>query len=337
MKQTPFGGRRLNRRARALFRTTVATAGLALVGSALAPVTATAAAAPAARPVSADGCRQPAPQQPGTSQLQTLASGGLSRTYQLHLPADYTPRHDWPVVLAFHGRGNTGVGTEEFSGLSNLPAIVAYPNGVIGTGDGDRQAWQGAPYAAAGVDDVAFTGDLIDELRRTLCADERRVYATGKSNGAGLTGLLACRMSDRIAAIAPVAGAFYPGTGENCRPSRPVPVIDFHGTGDVTIPYAGDPDRGLPSIPDWTAGWADRNDCRSRPKTSTIEPDITITRHSGCDRGAEVRHVAITDGGHTWPGADSYSGGGYATETIEAHEVMWKFLRQYRTPRSDVR
>ncbi|MFD3519778.1 alpha/beta hydrolase family esterase [Streptomyces sp. NPDC058653] len=336
MKQSPFGGRRLTPgRARALFRTSVAAAGLALVGSALAPVTASAAptAAPAATSKSPDGCRQPAPQQPGTSQLRTVASGGLSRTYQLHLPADYTPRKDWPVVLAFHGRGNTGVGTEEFSGLSNLPAIVAYPNGVIGTGDGDRQAWQGAPYAAAGVDDVAFTGDLIDELKRTLCVDSRRVYATGKSNGAGFTGLLACRMADRIAAIAPVAGAFYPETGENCRPSRPVPVIDFHGTGDVTIPYAGDPERGLPALPEWTAAWADRNDCRSRPHTRVIEPDITITGYNGCDRGADVRHVAITDGGHTWPGADSYSGGGYVTETIEAHEVMWQFLRQYRTPR----
>ncbi|MFF2942796.1 alpha/beta hydrolase family esterase [Streptomyces niveus] len=337
MKQSPSGGRRLTPgRTRALLRTTVAAAGLALVGSALAPVTA-GAAAPKPAGASATGCRQPAPQQPGSSELRTLASGGLSRTYQLHLPADYTPRHDWPVVLAFHGRGNTGVGTEEFSGLSNLPAIVAYPNGVIGTGDGDRQAWQGAPYAAAGVDDVAFTGDLIDELNRTLCVDKRRVYATGKSNGAGFTGLLACRMADRIAAIAPVAGAFYPETGENCRPSRPVPVIDFHGTGDVTIPYEGDAERGLPAIPDWTAGWAERNDCRARPRTRTIEPDITITRRAGCDHGAEVHHVAITGGGHTWPGADSYSGGGYVTGTIEAHEVMWQFLRQYRTPRSVVR
>ncbi|MGW8671155.1 alpha/beta hydrolase family esterase [Streptomyces niveus] len=337
MKQSPSGGRRLiPGRTRALLRTTVAAAGLALVGSALAPVTA-GAAAPKPAGASATGCRQPAPQQPGSSELRTLASGGLSRTYQLHLPADYTPRRDWPVVLAFHGRGNTGVGTEEFSGLSNLPAIVAYPNGVIGTGDGDRQAWQGAPYAAAGVDDVAFTGDLIDELNRTFCVDKRRVYATGKSNGAGFTGLLACRMAERIAAIAPVAGAFYPETDENCRPSRPVPVIDFHGTSDVTIPYEGDAERGLPAIPDWTAGWAERNDCRARPRTRAIEPDITITRRTGCDHGAEVHHVAITGGGHTWPGADSYSGGGYVTGTIEAHEVMWQFLRQYRTPRSVVR
>ncbi|MGW5735580.1 MULTISPECIES: alpha/beta hydrolase family esterase [Streptomyces] len=286
-------------------------------------------ASPAHAGTRTPGCRQAAPQPPGTTAPHTLTSGGLTRTYQLHLPKAYTGDRSWPVVLAFHGRGNTGGGTEEFSKLSALPAIVAYPEGVVGTGDGQRQAWQGAPYAAPGVDDVAFTGDLLDSLESRLCVDRRREYATGKSNGAGFTALLACRMSDRIAAIAPVAGAFYPGTGENCRPSRPVPVIDFHGTGDATIPYAGDPDRGLPALPAQLATWADRNGCRTRTPDRATAPDLTEFRWTDCARGADVRHVAVTDGGHTWPGADSYSGGGYTTQSIEAHEVLWSFLRRH--------
>jgi polyhydroxybutyrate depolymerase len=273
------------------------------------------------------GCGAP-PQEPGTSALHTIESGGLQRTYQLHLPADYTRKRDWPLIVAYHGRGNTGAGTETFSKLSELPAIVAYPNGVIGTGDGDRQAWQGAPYSAPGVDDVAFTGDLLDELDATLCVDDRRVYATGKSNGAGFTGILGCVLADRFAAIAPIAGAFYPN-GIDCRPSRPVPVIDFHGTADATIPYAGDADRGLPAITDWVTAWADRDRCRTRTPDRTIGPDITVARWTDCARGAEVVHVAVTGGGHTWPGADSYSGGGYVTQTIEAHEVLWQFVRRY--------
>ncbi|MFE4533582.1 alpha/beta hydrolase family esterase [Streptomyces scopuliridis] len=305
---------------------TGATTGTATAG--------TATSAPVPQGASKAACRLPAPQPPGTSAPHTISSGGRDRTYQLHLPAGYTGKRDWPVILAFHGRGNTGAGTEEFSKLSTLPAVVVYPDGVIGTGDGDRQAWQGAPYAAAGVDDVRFTEDLLDRLESTLCVDERRVYATGKSNGAGFVStLLACRMADRIAAIAPVAAALYP-TGEPCEPSRPVPVIDFHGTGDVTIPYAGDADRGLPALQDWLAEWAERNGCASRARDRVTEPDITVSRWRGCDRGAEVRHVAVTDGGHTWPGADSYSGGGYTTQTIEAHEVMWQFLRPFRTPAS---
>ncbi|MYZ35169.1 MULTISPECIES: alpha/beta hydrolase-fold protein [unclassified Streptomyces] len=320
----------------------MATAAVSLVLCVGATGTATAAvptAATASKPSkpskpSKSACRLPAPQQPGTSASRTISSGGRDRTYQLHLPDNYAEKRDWPLVLAFHGRGNTGAGTEEFSKLSTLPAVVVYPDGVIGTGDGDRQAWQGAPYAAAGVDDVRFTEDLLDRLEATLCVDERRVYATGKSNGAGFVGtLLACHAADRIAAIAPVAAALYP-TGEKCEPSRPVPVIEFHGTGDATIPYAGDADRGLPAIQDWVADWADRNGCDARARDSVIGSDVTVSRWRGCDRGAEVRHVAVTDGGHTWPGADSYSGGGYTTQTIEAHEVMWQFLRQFRTPAS---
>lgn len=269
------------------------------------------------------GCPTP-PQEPGTSVLHTIGS----RTYQLHLPEDYRQKRDWPLIIAYHGRGNTGVGTEIFSDLSTLPAIVAYPNGVIGLGDGDRQAWQGAPYSAPGVDDVAFTNDLLDRLEHTLCVDERRVYATGKSNGAGFVGILGCVLADRIAAIAPVAGAFYPN-GIDCRPSRPVPVIDFHGTGDATIPYTGDADRGLPAIRDWVTAWAGRDRCRTHVPNRTIAPDITVSRWLGCARGTEVVHVAVADGGHTWPGADSYSGGGYTTQTIEAHEVLWQFVRRY--------
>jgi polyhydroxybutyrate depolymerase len=278
------------------------------------------------------GCGTAAGQPADTSRLLGLTSGGRDRTYQLHLPAGYRSDRAWPVVLVFHGRGNTGAGTEAFAGLDALPAVVAYGNGVIGTGDGDRQAWEGAPYAAAGVDDIAYTNDLLDRLEADLCVDTRRVYATGKSNGAGFTGILACELSDRIAAIAPVSGAFY-GTGHpTCHPSRPVPVIDFHGTGDATIPYAGDADRGLPAIPDWVAAWADRNGCQAGPLTDQTASDVTTSRWVGCRHGAEVTHVAVLGGGHTWPGEDSYSGGGYATHSIEAHEVMWEFLRDERLP-----
>ncbi|WP_078900472.1 alpha/beta hydrolase family esterase [Streptomyces sp. SBT349] len=323
-------------RVRLLASAATVLTGLALLGG---PFTAPATAAPATASAETGGagCRRPAPQEPGTSAPHTLTSGGLDRGYRLHLPEEYDGRRDWPLVLAFHGRGNTGAGTEEFSQLSSLPAVVVYPEGVVGTGDGDRQAWQGAPYAAPGVDDVAFTADLLDELTAELCVDERRVYATGKSNGAGFTALLACRMADRIAAIAPVAGAYYPGTGEDCAPSRPVPVIAFHGTGDVTIPFAGDPERGLPAVPDWTAAWAERDGCAAGLPPRVIEPDITVSRWVGCDRGARVTQVAVTDGGHTWPGADVYSGGGITTQTIEAHEELWRFLRVHRLPASAAR
>ena len=305
------------------------------VGSPVAAAALAAAAttgAPSGHPVRSAGCGTDPGQEPGSSVLRTLTSDGRERTVQLHLPDGYRADRAWPVVLVFHGRGNTGAGTEEFSGLDALPAIVAYGNGVIGTGDGDRQAWEGAPYSAPGVDDVAYTNDLLDTLQSDLCVDTRRVYATGKSNGAGFTGILACELSDRIAAVAPVAAAFY-GTGHpTCAPGRPVPVIEFHGTEDATIPYDGDADRGLPAIQDWAGDWVERNGCAARPRVEETADDVTTYRWTRCDRGGDVTHVAVLGGGHTWPGEDTYSGGGYATHSIEAHEVMWDFLRDERLP-----
>ncbi|MEV8638905.1 poly(3-hydroxybutyrate) depolymerase [Streptosporangium sp. NPDC051023] len=317
---------------RSLLRALTATAatGLLVLGGILTPAHAMTSARTAS--TTSPGCGTSAPQTPGTSVLHSLTSQGITRTYQLHLPAGYTSQQSWPVVLAFHGRGGTGAEMEGFSKLSTLPAIVAYPNGVIGTGGGDRQAWQGAPYAAPGVDDVTFTSTLLNTLENGLCVDQRRVYATGKSNGGGFTGLLACRMADRIAAIAPVAAAFYPATGDNCSPARAISVIDFHGTGDDTIPYDGDVDRGLPAIQDWVFAWVVRNDCARRASHESIVPDITISLWGNCTADTEVEHVAVAGGGHTWPGADVSSGGGTTTQTIEAHEVLWEFLSRFQLP-----
>ena len=335
------GRRRYGRHAALLAALALAVSGLAgplgasMASAAPAPDAATPPSGSAHRgpgPAASAGCGTDPGQAPGSSVLRTLTSDGRERTVQLHLPDGYRSDRAWPVVLVFHGRGNTGAGTEEFSGLDALPAIVAYGNGVIGTGDGDRQAWEGAPYSAPGVDDIAYTNDLLDTLESDLCVDTRRVYATGKSNGAGFTGILACELSDRITAIAPVAAALY-GTGHpGCEPERPVPVISFHGTEDATIPYDGDAERGLPAIQDWAGDWVDRNECRTRPRVEQTAFDVTTYQLDPVRRGAEVTHVAVLGGGHTWPGEDSYSGGGYATHSIEAHEVLWDFLSDERLP-----
>ncbi|TCC45212.1 poly(3-hydroxybutyrate) depolymerase [Kribbella capetownensis] len=254
-----------------------------------------------------------------------VVSGGLTRTYRLHVPAKYNSSKASPLIVVYHGRGKTGAQTEAFSDLSKLDAIVAYPNGVIG--DEDKQAWQGAPYSAQGVDDVKFTADLLDKLEGELCVDTDAVYATGKSNGAGFTGILACQMADRIAAIAPVSGAFYI-EGKRCAPSRPVPVLDIHGTGDTTIPYGGDGQRDLPSVQTWVRDWSVRDHCDQDPRMSQQGDDVLKFTHKGCK--ADVVHVAVTDGGHSWPGSDSTSGPGYVTQTFEAHELIGAFFTTHK-------
>ena len=52
------------------------------------------------------------------------------------------------------------------------------------------------------------------------------------SNGGYMSFLLACQLSDRIAAIASVTGSMTPQTYNLCNPQRPIPVLQIHGTND---------------------------------------------------------------------------------------------------------
>jgi poly(3-hydroxybutyrate) depolymerase len=111
--------------------------------------------------------------------------------------------------------------------------------------------WQGDPDAKT--DDVKFTLDLIDHISSKYCVDTDKIYASGKSNGGGFSAnILACDpvASNKIAAFAGIAGAYYQGTTSagcdaktvpiKCSPGRkPIPILETHGTADGVIPYNG--------------------------------------------------------------------------------------------------
>ncbi|WP_028935402.1 alpha/beta hydrolase family esterase [Pseudonocardia spinosispora] len=273
----------------------VRAAGVVLAAALLTACGSPAESSASAGPRSA-GCGH-ATQIPTDQTVQrTVESGGLSRTYTVHLPPSYQQDTAAPLVLSFHGHKRTSAYQEKLSEFSTQNVIAVYPQGLVGT-DGET-AWTGAPYSAP-ADDVRFTGDLLDQLEKDLCVDPSRIYATGKSNGGGFVGTLACRMSDRFAAFAPVSGAFY-AVGGPCNPVRPTPILDFHGTADETIPYQGSAKKGLPSIPDWLTAWAQRNGCGEPPSVRAEHDDVVkISEWPGCK--ADLIHYRIEGLGHDWP------------------------------------
>lgn len=143
--------------------------------------------------------------------------------------------------------------------------------------------WEGVPDVTT--DDIGFTSNILDDLEAQYCIDTNRIYATGKSQGGGFVGVLACDedMSKRIAAFSPVSGAFYISDyGDECVPetvSIPcnpgrgnIPILDFHGMADTTIKYYGGTRKGgcLPTIPHWVQSWAERNELWLHNHTSTV-------------------------------------------------------------------
>ena len=248
--------------------------------------------------------------QPVPGYAAQLEFGGVARTYTLHVPPGATPPAG--LVVNLHAAGASG---PQQAGLTNYDAIadqygfaVVYPDGLdLSWADGrgaslpDRQ----------GVDDVGFLSALIGKLVADLGVDPGRVFATGLSAGAFMANRLACDRADLIAAVAPVAGTL--GAGTPCNPSRPVSVLESHGTADTIVPYGGGPmvGRGGPSeIVSATAmadRWRQADGCPA-PVDDVLPGagDGTSARRSTaapCAGGTAVVLLSIDGGGHTWPSA----------------------------------
>ncbi len=266
-----------------------------------------------------------------------IKSSGQTRKYLLYVPETYDPEIKTPLVISIHGFVQWPAHQQDMSGWNALADengfLVVYPKGT-----GFPLRWNIQPSEdnpSAEKKELQFFADLIDHLSDSNIIDPSRIYVNGMSNGGGMSDLLACEFSDRIAAIGGVAGA-YVFPEENCQPSRPMPVIAFHGLEDEIVPYLGGTNtRGkqfiLPAIEDWAAGWADLNSCDPSPKTSKVTDEITRSHYSSCAEDAEVILYTIADGGHTWPGGEKLPVWitGYTNPDINASALMWEFFRNY--------
>lgn len=235
--------------------------------------------------------------EPGTTKKFTVRSGGYERLYLVHLPVKFSNNKSYPLILTFAGKGGSAASIEGYSRLDTLPVITVYPQALIGT-DG-MLAWQGAPYSPK-VDDVAFIRDLLDRLEGQLCIQKAHIFASGLSNGGGMSWVLSCSLSDRIAAFAMFAGAFY-YPEDQCRPARPAAIINVHGDKDTIVPYGGSLARKLPPIEDWVKQRAKRNGCKTPPSVTHTPFNTTITIWNSCKDDATVENITLHGAGHIWP------------------------------------
>lgn len=275
----------------------------------------------------------------------SLSVDGRQRSYILHLPPSYNNKTKMPLVIVLHGGGGNAeniMTTTGFSAKADAAGfIVVYPNGTSRLNNDNLLTWNAGNccgYALDNnVDDVSFIRALIDELLGRLAVDPARIYATGMSNGGMMCYLLACQLSDKIAAIAPVAGAMGM---DNCYPTQPVSVIIFHGTADEhVLYYGGKPLKQVDNHPriDKSVSyavnfWVKANDCFPVSQKEVMGTIIKETYSGGKD-GSEVVLYTIVDGKHAWPGGTSgWLGGDVPTKELSATDVMWDFFASHPKP-----
>jgi len=264
----------------------------------------------------------------------SFVSSGEKREYLLYVPRSYDRSKPTPLVISMHGAGLWGASQRDISRWNriadNAGCIVVCPARLGGKG---VRVWRAEPGDGL-MKDVRFISELIDTLRASYNIDSTRIYANGLSNGGGMSFVLSCTLSDRIAAVGMVAAAqTLPWTW--CTDQRPVPMIAFHGTADPDVPYNGGSawisPRPFPNVPRWTANWARRNRCGANPVESTVAPDVTRRTYTQCADDATVVFYTIDGGGHTWPGGMPLPEWfvGRTTRSIDATRLMWAFFTEH--------
>jgi polyhydroxybutyrate depolymerase len=267
----------------------------------------------------------------------SLAYANRERKYLVHIPAAISASKLLPLVIILHGGGGNAENAIRMTGMSEkadqASFIAAYPDGTGRLGD-KLLTWNSGNccgYALDNnIDDVGFVLALINKLQGDYPIDPKRIYATGISNGGMMAYRLGCELSDKLAAIAPVAGAL----NVECEPTQPVSVIAFHGTSDRNVLYDG----GVPklqidshtredkSVAYAMSFWSQQDGCMSSPyreESSNIIHEI----YPNCAKTTGVELYTIKGGGHAWPGGDRTNIILDApTDEISATELMWDFF-----------
>jgi len=266
-----------------------------------------------------------------------LVIGG-ERPATVDIPADYDPTVAHPLVVFLHGFAPVGgEGQAAFLGVLNMVdeknLVMLLPDGTLNE-DGDR-FWNGASFCCDpndAVDDVGYLSGLIEEAKQTYNIDEKRVYLIGYSNGGFMSYRMACEASELITAIVSLAGSTF-ADPVDCQPAtRPVSVLQAHGTADETILYSGVVDS-YPSAVDTVEHFASAAGCNtSSPMVvgnidlvSAVDGDETeqVEYTTDCQGDVDAALWTIRDGVHRpifyQPGAGGAIFADLATDWLLRH------------------
>ncbi len=257
-----------------------------------------------------------------TGQRLQHASG--NREYSIYIPVNYNSAKAVPMVLLFHGFTNN---IAKMYSDAQMEAIADANNFifVIPQGLGALAGWNIGLSFGGNADDIGFIRSLIDKISTQYTINANRIYASGFSNGGFFSYRLACELSDKIAAIASVAGSMNPnwisGSSATCKPKHPTPIMQITGTNDNVIPIAGG--NGGSPLKNVFNYWIDFNNTSTTPVNTNINSVTKRSVYGNGDKGSVVEFIEIGGRGHEWPTTSS------AGLRENASIRIWEFFSKY--------
>jgi len=248
----------------------------------------------------------------------TIQNDGRTRQYRLYIPQSYDATKPTPLILNYHGFTNnidTQYNQSNFQQLAeDNQFIFVTPQGLGGFFSG----WAINNNFGGNQDDLGFSDALIDKIQEDFNINEKRIYATGFSNGGFFSYRLACELSPRIAAVASVAGSMtrvWIDRGQ-CQPVHPTAVLQITGTNDNVISINGNGSNE--PIQDVMEYWAGVNNTDSTPDIIQLGGGSTRSIWDNGDNGTTAEFIRVQGKGHSW------NGGG-----VNTSEEIWKFFSRF--------
>lgn len=200
--------------------------------------------------------------------------GGGGRPAEVLFPAGFDNTREVPLIIALHGYGGD---KDEVGRYFSLKRDIDHRDFILISPEGTRDTFGSRFWNAtdgccnafgSNVNDSAYLRGLIEEALQRFRIDRGRIYAAGYSNGGFMAYRLACDSADYITGIFSLAGGTFKDAAR-CQPSRPVQILQLHGTADQTIGYNGG--SAYPTAPahpgalETVTHWAGYNGCQTTP------------------------------------------------------------------------
>ena len=281
-----------------------------------------------------------------TVQHLNVEADGHTWTYHLHVPPQASSGGA-PLVVVFHGAGGNG---KDYLTKNGWAALSEQKGFVVAAPDGlpalprlpanfriNPRLWNSGQLKAnsprANINDMVFVSALLDDVAQRTSVDKNRIYATGHSNGAGMTFKIGAELSSSFAGIATVMGL---NTSEGAHPTKALPTLMLIGTHDPLNPIEGG-ERQLPwgksTVPRVSQGilaWSQSLDCTTPSIQERDDDQVTVERFTNCRDHATYTIWYLKGQGHAWPGGQESglpeSVMGPNVTSVDATTLIWEFF-----------